>query len=1406
MPFQYKNILLACFVLEKSLHLRVNSTIMDMRPLFRTVLASTLAVVSLSGLRAGNLRMISSREGISNNSVLCLDQDAEGFIWLGTCEGLNFWDGQQMGCYPPEGSGMKPLSGNLIEKIHPTLDHYSWLRTNYGLDLMHRNRVIEQHKEFQGIYYLICRNRSETIVLTQGDAFYGYCEEDSTFRRIETLFPFESYIASWAGAGDEVYLFRTDGIFRTSFAERQPGQSCRLRAMECVQPMGLSYAFADQDQVLLIDERGYLYTFDPKNEVLEYIDDISGEIARYGKVSYAIRHGDDFLVSFLFDGVTKLRFTPENPRRYVTERLDINCGVFCLLKDAKQDVVWIGSDGQGLFMYANDELSFHSYTYDKLPYNLSKPVRSLLLDSTGKLWVATKGEGIVQIPDFSTARKPDEFVQINGRGSGLADHAVFALEESARGVVWIGSEGYGLNYQSLAGGPVRTLEGDLPPDLRYVHAIHESHRDTLWVATVGCGVFRLTLGQRGGQPYVRAWKKLDFGPNLENKTFFFTLVEDSDHTLWIGNRGGGLIHYFPDQDSCTVTSFSDSRAEIANDVWAIHRAADGRLWIGTSWGLLSLAADGQVSETPIRNIVHGILEDGDGKLYLSTNSGLVRYDPESQSHARYGYSYGINTIEYSDGAAWKDPATGQLFFGGTNGFVVVEQTRYRSEPFYPELLFRYVRINQRLIPFDDVVTRDSILVVRPRQRLYDVGVIALDYINGSNYTYLYNVEGMENRWLESSSVVQFAERHPGRYRLNVRYKNVVTGDLGPIRSLLVVIRAPWYTSVVAKILYALSFVFVTTVVSRYWYRRRQRQQAAALERIEAKRKEEILDSKLHLMENLAQQMAGPVFMISVPCQQMLDYAQSDDYIRRRSRRILRQGEKLSNIIHMLHNFRESSESGNNINVKIFSVTEYVTEIAKSYESLAREREIRFEMQLPEELLWTSDPKRVSSIVDMSMTNAFLHVARRGRIALRVAAEQEQLVIRLEVEGHWLDGEEFGRLTDRYDMMDDFQRSGERGESFQDEMRLVVCYNYVTGLGGTMHLENAEGHFTLQIALPSLSIASSEAESAGEFSEEYLPNSHILMIDKEKIRQFDTASDRPKMFIIGTDAGIINSIAEMFSEEYNIRTFRHADKFTEEMQAGYPDIILCENITMKEELSELMASVKRDRMTVKIPIILITSLQHADSLTDEYADSVLSLPINVKTLQFTVKQNLNRISSLREYYNSAVSVYEFSDGKMLHSDDRMFLEKLFKIIQENLSDSSMTTATIAERMGMSLRNLYHRLNGLVNVSPSNIIREYRLAYAEHLLTKTKLSVDEIIYKSGFTNRGTFFKNFSAKYGCTPRTYRSRKMEDLSESGELSGPEAADQSPAGSASAGSGADAPGEAAPSADAGADDPSRQS
>ena len=113
---------------------------------------------------------------------------------------------------------------------------------------------------------------------------------------------------------------------------------------------------------------------------------------------------------------------------------------------------------------------------------------------------------------------------------------------------------------------------------------------------------------------------------------------------------------------------------------------------------------------------------------------------------------------------------------------------------------------------------------------------------------------------------------------------------------------------------------------------------------------------------------------------------------------------------------------------------------------------------------------------------------------------------------------------------------------------------------------------------------------------------------------------------------------------------------------------------------------------------------------------------------------------------------------MHQEDKAFLDKMFKIIADNISDPSLDTEFVASGMGMSIRNLYHRLEGLIVSTPRNIILDYRLSYSEQLLTRTKLTIEEIIYRSGFANRGTYFRNFSAKYGMTPRVYRIERSKE------------------------------------------------
>ena len=344
--------------------------------------------------QASNLRQISSREGISNNAILSLAQDKHGFIWVGSCDGLNMWDGERMRLFPNDWGEYTPLSGNLIEEIAVTTDSLFWIRTNYGLDLFDPDsKHVEPHTCFQGMYRVVTRSSDEVIVITQDNKFSYY---DRTRHEFAPTRPMQQgrYADILEMVLDDegnLWSFSRKGIFCMPVKIPADGQG-DIRFGETQQialPSLPEFAFREGNRVYFIDRNKVFYEFDIKSRQIIYIKDMREELAAMGQVSRIISDGDDYLVSFNTNGVVRLKTTPQNSVKYVTEHINITCGAMTLLRDARQEIVWIGTDGQGLYQYTRNAVAFRSITFNDLPYNLSKPVRALYVDHERSLWVGT---------------------------------------------------------------------------------------------------------------------------------------------------------------------------------------------------------------------------------------------------------------------------------------------------------------------------------------------------------------------------------------------------------------------------------------------------------------------------------------------------------------------------------------------------------------------------------------------------------------------------------------------------------------------------------------------------------------------------------------------------------------------------------------------------------------------------------------------------------------------------------------------------------------------------------------------------------------------------------------------------------------------------------------------------------
>ena len=381
--------------------------------------------------------------------------------------------------------------------------------------------------------------------------------------------------------------------------------------------------------------------------------------------------------------------------------------------------------------------------------------------------------------------------------------------------------------------------------------------------------------------------------------------------------------------------------------------------------------------------------------------------------------------------------------------------------------------------------------------------------------------------------------------------------------------------------------------------------------------------------------------------------------------------------------------------------------------------------------------------------------------IRLYLNEPSVIISVSNHGLWLKTEDAREIFDKFTVMEHFSRKSEAGKSFQNEMRLAICSNITNALGGNI-IYRTEGDVALfEITVPYASEQEITNDERGlkETSPHMLNSNQFIdktIIEEEIITVHESDECRQWMFILGTDVGIMNVVAGVFSGDYNIETYQYISDFSAGLRKRQPDVIICENLNLRQDIAAVISALKKDKKTFRTPVIMLTAMRQVDDAVSEgIADVCIPVPFNVKYLKSTVRQSLNRIESLKDYFSSSVSAYEFCEGKMLHREDKEFIEKLFEIIRDNISNSEITTSAIAEKMGVSLRRLYNRLENSINVTPSNILKEYRLLYAEKLLVTTKMSIDEIIYKAGFANRGTFFKNFSAKYGCTPKQYRKDK---------------------------------------------------
>ena len=1322
-------------------------------------------------IHAYSLRQFSNKNGLSNSAILSLYQDHQGVIWIGSCDGLNIFDGTNIHVYNPVNPTKAPLSGNLINDIMETEKDVLWIQTNYGLDRLDTKlQTSKSFTEFKDKNYM-AKSRDNDLFIVKDDGYiYYYQPEKQLFQKLEVpQIAFGHVLSTIIDKNNILWVFTSNNDTRSYQIIKNKEEIALTPNNLFKHSEQLLWAFAEEDLVYFIDKTYSLYEYDFGNQQQYFIADLKAEVETRGEVSSIIKQQNDYYIGFKSSGLIVLKYMSDQKIKYQMQDTEIHSGIFCLMKDKYQDIVWIGTDGQGVYMYFNDAFSITNTLLDTPVYQINNPVRTVYYDEEQTLWIGTKGGGILRIRNYSPETNAAvSFDRISISNSTLTDNTVYCFAPGSANRLWIGTEN-GLNYYSYQNKQLKafTVIAD-GKKVKYVHSINELNDTTLWVSTVGEGIVKVILDKAGSSPSVKSATRIVLDDGRMASNYFFTSFQENDSILWFGNRGYGAYRLNVETEQLTPYRFDNVvNSQTANDIFAIYKNEKG-YWLGTSSGLLHFNEDyshyHDRADLFSNNTVHGILEDQQNNLWISTNQGLVRFNPKTNTGQTYDRENGLEVTEFSDGAFYKDSRTETLFFGGTNGFVTVKPNAYIMADYMPQINLKGLSIFGKEYNIHDFLhdkKGKKILQLDYSRNFFCIDFMAIDYINGNNYSYSYKLDEVSSQWIESgtSASAIFSNLAPGQYTLLVKYKNNMNGKECEPQKLLIQITPPWYLSNWAYILYfILIALFCILAVYRivHQYRRKQHRM---IEKLNREKKEEVYESKLRFFTNITHEFCTPLTLIYGPCEKILAYPQSDSYIRKYGKMIQQNTEKLNGLILELLEFRRLETGHKVLSIQRLSVSDKLQNIAESFCELAENKNLNYRLDIEPDIEWNTDISCFSKIVNNLISNAFKYTPEEGNITIGLKVENQLLTLNISNSGKGIAKENLAKIFDRYKILDSFEMNGKNS---RNGLGLAICKNMVTLLNGEINVSSIQNEITtFTVTLPELSPTAQEAETPQKVYATGPLNTNTEPMDLEQTTvNFDTS--KHTVMIIDDDPSMLWFVSEIFVDKYNVLSFNNAAEALASLELKQPDLIISDVMMPEIDGLSFAQKIKQNKLWSHIPLILLSALHHEDDQVkgiEAGAEVYVTKPFNVKYLEKVVYRLIKRESDLKEYYSSIFSSFKVENGNCIHKEDQEFLDKVIETIEKNITNPDLSVELLSSDLGYSTRQFYRKLKPITDKSPADIIKEYRLTMAERLLLTKNYTIEEIMDKTGFNNRGTFYKLFSQRFGMPPRQYREQQKDSV-----------------------------------------------
>ena len=1297
---------------------------------------------------AYNLRNIAKKEGLTNNSVLSLHQDSKGFIWIGTCEGLNIFNGFNARTYNHSNENMQ-INGQLIFSSLEIDEHTFAVLTNYGLNIINKNsNKIELYEKYNintklkkskntPLYFI-----SEDSELVYLNTNYELCTLPLNDLKFLSILDYSIdsknrlWIFSKGNSSRVIQLEVTkSGEFKTIGTEQALLQNQSMSAAQCL-----------DDFVLMIDPNGMLIEFDMEQESKKVIYSLQNYIKNKGKVESICKLDEDYIIGFARSGVSILQ-KEEHTNKMELIETEITTGIFCMMLDRKQNLLWIGTDGQGVFIYSKEEYSIRSYLTERFAPKVNNPIRAIYYDDRSNLWLGTKGNGIIKINNYNIYHNIEEsdVEIINSFDLEQTDNSVFEIlpDKYHKGIAWLGTE-KGLSYLNLTNNKITNI--NFP--IKYIYSICQTDPNTLWAASVGYGIYKIAIKYTNGRIDGRIEELFAIDNNEISSNYFFKVTQKNDSILILSNRSKGC--YTLNINTSQIASYIDLHNKASNtainDIFAAISQQD-QLWLATGFGLVNFSEKEGVktynksAKLLYGHSIQGIMKDNDANIWAATCNGIVKLNPQTNNTMTLNNKKGLLVEEFSNGAYFYDTVHNILFFGGINGFVAIERNNKANLPFAAPLELDFVNVAGANYSAMDVLDEDNKLTLDYTQNIFSLTFGLLDYMTNVDYVLEYTMDEDKN-WIsnENSNTIYFTGMSEGSHQLDVRYLDNNTGLRSEPFTIKIEITPPFYRSTLAYVIFWLLFTAVIVMIVVRIIRKNKRKHREKLEKMARQHKEDVYETKIRLFNNIAKEFTTPLTIIHSPCEKIGNYSQSDDFIKKNMAIIKENCDKMNELINEFMEFKESQEAHKHLSIEKIDISPLTLSKLIQFKDSMDEKGIDFKFDIETGIYWNLDKKLYISIINNLISNAVKECLPNGAILLQVTQQEEKLRINIIYHGRNMTQKEMSMQFNRHKLFNDLG-SGEE-IMIGNKLSLLALGGMVEQLGGTIETSVSK-HNSITISLPQNKISAPKGDDKD---------------GKKKFEQLDTSKNT--ILIVDYDKEMLNYYLEIFKDTYNVITLANPMQTVEKLLENSVALLLIDVHLINIDDFEIIKAIRRNKTIMKVPIIATSGKWNETEKVNAIKAGVqmyITKPFSDDFLISAVNNNIVRNESLKEYLNSPISAYETFGGKIQHVEHKRFFQQITEIISANIDNSKLSSEFIADCLNMSVRQLYRKTKDIGVSSPSEIIRDMRLQYASKLLINTKMTIDEVLYNSGFTSRAPFFKLFQQKYGASPGTFRKENLK-------------------------------------------------